>query len=69
MNSKIGKVFSASAFCLATVIGASLAMSANTPLSACSKPSNCSDLKPALKKILQLQLLSVPTTMLLLKRK
>ena len=50
MNSKIGKVFSASAFCLATVIGASLAMSVNTPLSAGSKPSNCSDIKPAFKK-------------------
>lgn len=40
----------APAFCLATVIGASLAMSANTPVFAGSKSPNCSDIKPAFKK-------------------
>ena len=40
----------APALCIATVIGASLAMSANTPVFAGSKSPNCSDIKPAFKK-------------------
>ena len=50
MKSKIEKELIVPAVCLVTFIGASLAMSANTPLSAGSKPSNCSDIKPAFKK-------------------
>ena len=50
MKLKIKKGLIASAACLATSIGASLAMSANAPVFAGSAPSNCSDIKPAFKK-------------------
>ena len=50
MKSKIKKGLIASAACLATSIGASLAMSANTPMFASSRPSECDEIKPALKK-------------------
>ena len=46
MKLKIKKGLIASAACLATSIGASLAMSANAPVFAGSMPSNCSDIKP-----------------------